>query len=235
MEATIICTKCGIEKTTDMFEKKRRQCKQCRCADKVASFHRNPERMKRELEKKREYHKNNLETIKAKKKIYRAANDEHIKEKKKEYYEKNKEYCNAKNKEWRENNPERTKELATNRWRERYATEPEFKIKCCLRARTYDAINRGTKSATTMELLGCTIDFYRDYLEFQFDDKMTWENQGSYWHIDHIIPCSAFDLTDPEEQRKCFNFNNTRPLEASENLRKGDKLDWIAKEVNYND
>lgn len=24
---------------------------------------------------------------------------------------------------------------------------------------------------------------------------MSWENHGIYWHLDHIIPCSAFDLT----------------------------------------
>ena len=41
--------------------------------------------------------------------------------------------------------------------------------------------------------------------------------------IDHIIPCAAFDLTKPENQKKCFHYSNTQPLWAKDNLRKGDK------------
>ena len=49
---------------------------------------------------------------------------------------------------------------------------------------------------------------------------MTWDNYGSYWHVDHIIPCCKFDLTDPEQQLKCFHYTNLQPLEATANLRK---------------
>ena len=38
---------------------------------------------------------------------------------------------------------------------------------------------------------------------------------------DHVRPCSLFDLTDLEEQKKCFNFKNLQPLWAEENLSKG--------------
>jgi hypothetical protein len=35
---------------------------------------------------------------------------------------------------------------------------------------------------------------------------MTWENYGvKGWHIDHIKPCSSFDLTDPIQQKKMFS------------------------------
>jgi len=52
---------------------------------------------------------------------------------------------------------------------------------------------------------------------------MSWDNYGSYWHIDHIRPCASFDLTDPEQQKDCFDFTNLQPLEAKENIRKGAK------------
>lgn len=52
---------------------------------------------------------------------------------------------------------------------------------------------------------------------------MTWENHGK-WHMDHIKPCSSFDLTDPEEQKLCNHYSNLQPLWDYENLQKRDKL-----------
>ncbi len=65
----------------------------------------------------------------------------------------------------------------------------------------------------------------REHLEKQFKEGMTWENHGLYgWHIDHIIPCASFDLTDLEQQKKCFHYTNLQPLWAKENLIKGVKI-----------
>ena len=56
---------------------------------------------------------------------------------------------------------------------------------------------------------------------------MTWDNYEYYgWHIDHIIPCSSFDLTDPEQQRLCCHYTTLQPLWWHENLAKNAKLNW---------
>ena len=49
---------------------------------------------------------------------------------------------------------------------------------------------------------------------------MSWNNY-ELWHIDHIRPCSLFNLADPKEQKECFNYKNLQPLWAEENLSKG--------------
>ena len=44
------------------------------------------------------------------------------------------------------------------------------------------------------------------------------------WHIDHIIPVARFDLTDAEQQRRCFHYSNLQPLWAADNLAKSDRV-----------
>ena len=51
---------------------------------------------------------------------------------------------------------------------------------------------------------------------------MTKENHGTVWHIDHIIPCNAFDLNDENEQRRCFHFKNLQPMYPKDNIIKSD-------------
>ena len=54
------------------------------------------------------------------------------------------------------------------------------------------------KKDRTLEYLGCSIGEYCVYLESKFDNKMNWDNQGTYWQIDHIKPIASFDLSNEE-------------------------------------
>lgn len=82
------------------------------------------------------------------------------------------------------------------------------------------------KAYTVMELIGCTISELKNHLESTFQDGMTWDNYGE-WHIDHIKPCSSFNLENVEEQKKCFHYTNLQALWAIDNRKKSDKLDWV--------
>lgn len=86
-----------------------------------------------------------------------------------------------------------------------------------------NALNGKTKSNNTIRLLGCSLDELRDHLERQFSEGMTWDNYGD-WHIDHRLPCASFDLSNPDEQKVCFNYTNLQPLWAKDNLSKSDRL-----------
>lgn len=100
-----------------------------------------------------------------------------------------------------------------------------YKLKKTLRSRIVSLLKGKDKSKHTMELLGCSIEFFKKYLEVQFQSGMTWENHGFYgWHIDHKIPCSSFDLSKPEEQAKCFHYTNMQPLWMKDNIIKKDKI-----------
>lgn len=101
-----------------------------------------------------------------------------------------------------------------------------FRLRNVLASRIRMAIKKNgiRKANKTTELIGCSIDYLKKYLEEKFDKNMTWDNYGSYWHIDHINPCASFDLSSPDQQYKCFHYTNLQPLEAKENIRKGAKI-----------
>jgi hypothetical protein len=119
-------------------------------------------------------------------------------------------------KEWRQRNPDYQKK--------RFAKKPEAKLAAMLRRRILKALDGEVKSGSTYELLGCTWEHLRWHIEAQFDGKMTWENHGSYWHLDHILPLDSFDLSDPAQQRRACHWKNLQPLEAKENIRKKNRL-----------
>ena len=101
---------------------------------------------------------------------------------------------------------------------------PVLKVRRNLRTRIISALKNNSKSISTIKLLGCSISFYKQWLEWRFDSNMTWNNYGIYWHIDHVKPCSSFDLIKISEQYKCFNWKNTQPLEKSKNIVKSNKI-----------
>ena len=107
--------------------------------------------------------------------------------------------------------------------RERLQTDPNFRLLHNLRTRLWHALKGNSKSAHTVELLGISIKECRQHIEAQFLEGMSWENYGA-WHVDHIVPCASFDLTDPQQQRQCFHYSNLQPLTAPENNNKSDNI-----------
>lgn len=140
----------------------------------------------------------------------------------KTYREKNKEYFNK----YCHNHYHTNKELYREWNREKYSTDIGFKLKHITSARIHEALKtyQTLKKGRTIEYLGCSIGDYCNYLESKFDNKMNWDNQGDYWHIDHIKPIASFDLNNEKELYKCFHYTNTQPMEALENRLKSDKV-----------
>jgi len=173
---------------------------------------------KRKLNKKW-YLKNREKKLEKNKKWYEKNKNE-ISKKRKEWYLKNKEKKLERNKKWYEKN----KNYIRKKNKKRRKTDFSYKLIINLRRRTLLALKGKCKSSNTMKLLGINnIEELWLHLEKQFKPGMTRKNHGK-WHIDHIRPCSSFDLTKPSEQRECFHYTNLQPLWASENLAKGSKI-----------
>ena len=128
--------------------------------------------------------------------------------------DKNKEYKNywySINKEKYQKYYKDNREKINLYWNNKYHSDPKHKLGLLLRGRVNELLKKNKKNKS-IELLGCTIEEFKQHLELQFKPEMNWENHGKVWEVDHITPCDFFDLTLLEEQFKCFHFSNTQPL-----------------------
>lgn len=71
-----------------------------------------------------------------------------------------------------------------------------------------------------IDLLGCTIREFREYLRSKFKVGMSFNNYGE-WQIDHIVPLVTANTIE-EVDRLC-HYTNLQPLWAEENMAKGSK------------
>lgn len=110
--------------------------------------------------------------------------------------------------------------------KERRKTDINFKLTCILRTRLCMAIRTDQKSGSAVKDLGCSVTFLKKYIESLFSNGMTWENYGE-WHIDHKIPLSSLDLSNPFEFKKACHYTNLQPLWAIDNIRKADNMPAI--------
>lgn len=111
------------------------------------------------------------------------------------------------------------------RRRERYATNPSFRLRIVLAQRINGVFRgNGNKAESTECLTGIPFKRFQEWIEYQLKDDMTWDNYGDEWEIDHVIPISSFDLTDLDQQKECFNWKNQAPLYITENRSKKDKI-----------
>ncbi len=117
------------------------------------------------------------------------------------------------------------KELRSQRRRNRrskyMASNPSARIKASMSARMWAAL-KGRKDESLFDLLTYNFDALKRHIESMFSEGMSWENYGK-WHVDHIKPCAAFDLTDKDQFDSCWRLSNLQPLWASDNIKKGAK------------
>jgi hypothetical protein len=145
-------------------------------------------------------------------KYYSFKNKEKIKLYNKYYRESNIDIVNLKIKIYQEKNKDKLYKKSTEYHRNKYNTDPNFKMKRLLRDRIGKTISKNKITQKTKELLGCGMDYFKQFIEDKFLPEMSWENHGEIWELDHIKPCASFNLLDIEQQKECFHYTNFQPL-----------------------
>lgn len=198
-----ICNGCKIPKELDQFSKDKTRSDglsyKCKICAKTITKNSVAKNKIKYIQKQNEYYQNN-------KKEHLLRNKNYIKKNKIKYNLYQKEY-NIKNKD--------KIKIYKNQYKlYQYNNNVEYKILVLLRSRLRTVLNSSNinKSNKTIELLGCTIEQFKQHLEQQFKPEMNWLNHGEIWEIDHIKACDNFDLTIIENQFKCFHYSNMQPL-----------------------
>lgn len=68
--------------------------------------------------------------------------------------------------------------------------------------------------------LGSDLGFVREWISSMFVEGMTWDNYGSLWVVDHIVPFRMFDLFNENDLKICWNYRNLQPILDADNLKK---------------
>jgi hypothetical protein len=205
---TKICSKCNTEQVKENFVQKTNICKSCRKTHMKNYYLKNRDYI---LNIQGEYYEKNKEKQKQK----YAENRELKKEKSKNYYQKNKVKANKQKRQYEKN---------------KYDNDPLFNLAYTIRRNiTHSFKNKGVKKQTkTTEILGCSFDEFKIYIESKFEPWMNWSNKGKYngelnygWDLDHIIPISS--AKTEQEIIDLNHYTNFQPLcsKTNRNIKRG--------------
>lgn len=153
----------------------------------------------------------------------------------KAYREQNKERLDRQNAEWRNKNADKHRENSRNWYyanrehavkrhakycKERLKTDIEYKLSCRIRSRIYNVLRHNRKVGSAVSDLGCSLEFFKNYIAEQFTNGMSWENYGTLWELDHILPLANYKLSDRGTFRRLVHYTNYQPLTIAQNRAK---------------
>lgn len=207
------CINCKQEKELSEFHKNSRnsdglhkKCKFCRCNYNKKDYHLHKEQHK---PSRTNYYINNKKSLNSYRSLYKKENpDKELKWRKIRYSRHKKEICQ--------------------RLRTKYNSDSNYRLKSILRHRIWTALNENVKSKRTKELIGCSLEQLKSYLQQTaikngYKDFNINDYSGREYHIDHVVPCERFNLKCSYHQKLCFNHTNLQILTKEKNLKKGAK------------
>ena len=201
---------------------KRKKCSKCQVEKEIVNFRKDKTKPDGYYssckECKLEYMRNNKERFNLSAKKLRDLN--RLKNPEKFYSDNNK-----RGKRYTQKNKEKIKLKRQN---------IDYRLRSNLRSRILNFLKSVNikKTNKTLEIVGCTPQFLKEYLEKQFTHGMSWSNYGE-WHIDHIIPLSS--TKNKDEIYKLCHYSNLQPLWAKDNLVKSNKINPNLRVIPHQD
>jgi hypothetical protein len=193
-------------------------------ADKIKELQKNRDKSKKaEYDKK--YYSENIDKVIQ----YREENKNIIKQNKKEYREKNKQDIKKYMTKYRKENKNLINLSKKKYHNERIKSDSLYKLSCNIRGLIRSSLKTRNikKNTKTENILGCSFEDFKKYLESKFESWMTWDNYGNWngvpnepniaWDIDHIIP-NSLGLTE-NDVIKLNHYTNLQPLCAFTNRK----------------
>lgn len=177
------------------------------------------EKIQHKKEYQKAYREKNKEKAKMEHKKYEEKNKDLLKQKRKEYYENNKAIILLKRVKYQKENKEKINKVKNVYRLNKRKNDSLYNLKHNIRALITSSFKEKglKKNSKTSEILSCSFEEFKSYLESKFESWMTWDNKGVYngelnygWDIDHIIPVSS-GMTE-EEVVKLNHFTNLQPL-----------------------
>lgn len=194
------CTKCQEEKSLNDFNKDRTKKDGLRPICKSCTG-----------KQQKRYAQKNKVKIAEYQKEYAKKNQQALRENKKRHYLKNKDKIIKRVNSWHKQN---------------YENNHLYKLKCIIRRyslRVADAAKQ-EKNMQSLDSLGCSLEQFKEHIESQWQEGMTWDNHGfDGWHIDHITPLDWY-INNSDDPWQANHYTNLQPLWAKENLLKSNKI-----------
>lgn len=172
----------------------------------------------------RPHHHSCRECERERARMWKAANKEHTLQYTRNWKAANKEHVSEYNSKYSVENRNEIQKRSTAYHIMRYHNDVNFKLARKIREKCSRVVKSVRPSEEALRILGCTQQFLKAWLEYNFTPEMNFDNYGKVWHIDHLIPISKFDLTDDNEMRKCFHWTNCQPMLARENQSKNNRV-----------
>jgi hypothetical protein len=161
-------------------------------------------------------------------KKYKAKHSEFFRKYHKDYNKKwqkeNKEKIRLRKAAYYKENKKRIIETGNKYRRERMTKDINYKLRILLRNRVRFATKSNAKAGSAVKDLGCTIEYFKKYIEDQFESGMNWNNWGikdNQWSIDHIKQLYRFDLTKRDHFLEACHYTNQRPMWHKDNVARG--------------
>jgi hypothetical protein len=101
---------------------------------------------------------------------------------------------------------------------------PFFRASKAISKSLWDCFHEKKDRRKWQSVLGYTFDEVKTRLESLFQPGMTWVNYGTFWEIDHDVPLSWFDLSDPGQFQHAWELSNLKPEYIPFNRSKGNRF-----------